>query len=265
MNPDSTYLYEMHLHTCQGSACGRSAGAEHVRYYHSIGFSGVFITDHFFRGNCAIPRDLPWKDKIELFRRGFDDAWNEGQKCGLDVFFAWEETFEGDDYLIYGPSPEWLKEHPEAEHWTHKEQYEAVHQAGGCVVQAHPFRCRDYIHMITLNKDYVDAVEIANAGNRQIEDAAARRYAEEYGFYTTCGSDNHFSQKGKLEEGKIFGIGLKRRLESTYDLAKLILEKEEISLCVNSGRFDKDNDTIPLQSFWIDGEDNRTPTDSSWI
>ncbi len=58
---------------------------------------------------------------------------------------------------------------------------------------------------------------------------------------------------------------MKRRLESAYDLAKLILEKEEISLCVNSGRFDKDNDTIPLQSFWIDGEDNRTPTGRTWL
>ena len=32
------YLYETHLHTCQASACGRSTGAEHVRFYKDIGF-----------------------------------------------------------------------------------------------------------------------------------------------------------------------------------------------------------------------------------
>ena len=27
------YRYETHLHTCQGSACGVSTGAEHARFY----------------------------------------------------------------------------------------------------------------------------------------------------------------------------------------------------------------------------------------
>ena len=58
---------------------------------------------------------------------------------------------------------------------------------------------------------------------------------------------------------------MKRRLESAYDLAGLILQKEEMSLFVNSRRFDVNDETIPLQSFWIDGEDKRTPTGRSWI
>ena len=259
------FLYELHLHTRQGSACGKSGGAEHVRYYQSIGFTGIFITDHFLRGNTAVPHGLPWKNRIDLFRKGYEDAWNEGQKCGLDVFFAWEETFEGDDYLIYGPSPEWLVEHPEAEHWTYREQYEAVHEAGGCVVQAHPFRCRNYINRIILNKEYVDAVEVANAGNRQIEDAAAKRYAQEYGFYEICGSDNHNSTEGKFENGQIYGIGTSRRLGSAFDLARLILRKEPIKLFAPRERYDLTDETIPLESFWIDKNEKRTPTGRSWI
>ena len=35
------YTYETHLHTCQGSACGRSTGAEQARFYKEIGYAGI--------------------------------------------------------------------------------------------------------------------------------------------------------------------------------------------------------------------------------
>jgi hypothetical protein len=44
------YRYETHLHTCQGSLCGRSTGAEHARFYKEAGYQGVIITDHFCGG-----------------------------------------------------------------------------------------------------------------------------------------------------------------------------------------------------------------------
>ena len=252
------YLYETHLHTSQASACGRSSGAEHVRYYQSLGYTGIFVTDHFFGGNTCVPRDLPWEERIDLFCRGYEDAWNEGQKCGLDVFFAWEETFAGDDYLIYGLPPEWMKEHPEMEHWTYGAQYEAVHAAGGCVVQAHPYRCRGYIKFITLNTDYVDAVEVANAGNRAIEDAAAIRYARSHGLYMTCGSDNHLSVPGAMEEGRLFAMELDRRLTSAADYARYILDREPAVLRVPEERFLLTDEEIPLKCYTTDGDNNRT-------
>ncbi len=259
------YLYETHLHTVQASRCGRSTGAEHVRYYHSIGFTGIFVTDHFFGGNSSIPRDLSWKQRIDLFCSGYEDAWNEGQKCGLDVFFGWEETFQGDDYLVYGLSPEWLREHPEMEHWTHKEQYESVRKEGGCVVQAHPFRCRGYIPFITLNKDYVDAVEVANAWNEPVNDAAAKRYADEFGFYQTCGSDTHFSAEGVLESGRIFAIGTDTRITSAKDYAERILRREPMHLHVPEDRYSLTGEKIGLEVYWIDGGENRTLTGRTWV
>ena len=96
------YLYETHMHTRQGSACGSSTGAEHVRFYKDRGYQGIFITDHFFGGNTAAPRTGNWKDRVDWYCSGFEDAWNEGQKVGLDVFFGIEQNFNGDEYLIYG-------------------------------------------------------------------------------------------------------------------------------------------------------------------
>lgn len=252
------YLYETHLHTNKASACGKSSGAEHVRYYHSLGFTGLFVTDHFFRGNCKVPRSLSWKTRVELYCQGYYEALDEGRRCGLDVFFGWEETFEGDDYLVYGLSPEWLMNHPEAEHWTHRQQYEEVHKAGGCVVQAHPFRSRDYITEIILNKDYVDAVEVANAGNKPADDTAALRYARTYGFYETCGSDIHYSGKGVWEANQIYGMALNKRLSSEADYVQIILNREPVRLCVPEERFASD-EKVSLPIYWIDGEERRFP------
>ena len=52
-----SYTYETHLHTCRASLCGKSEGSEHVRYYKELGYTGIFVTDHFFGGNTAVPRE----------------------------------------------------------------------------------------------------------------------------------------------------------------------------------------------------------------
>jgi histidinol phosphatase-like PHP family hydrolase len=138
-----SYLYETHLHTSQVSLCGRSRGAEYIRMYKDRGYTGIFVTDHFFHGNCSINRNLPWREWVKYFCQGYEDAWNEGKRRGLDVFFGWEETFDNDDYLVYGLDRDWLLEHPEVRNWTRKDQYETVKSSGGVVIQAHPFRQHD--------------------------------------------------------------------------------------------------------------------------
>ena len=50
-----SYIYETHLHSCVASACGRSEPEEYIPYYKKLGYSGIFVTDHFFNGNTCIP------------------------------------------------------------------------------------------------------------------------------------------------------------------------------------------------------------------
>ena len=83
------YRYETHLHTCQSSRCGRSTGAEHARYYKELGYTGIIVTDHFFGGNTAASRKGPWERRVREFCAGYHDAREEGERIGLDVFFAW--------------------------------------------------------------------------------------------------------------------------------------------------------------------------------
>ncbi|MCL2759901.1 MAG: histidinol-phosphatase, partial [Treponema sp.] len=159
------YLYETHLHTAGVSKCALSLGPDYISGYRDKGYSGIIVTDHFFNANCALSRKLPWEEWVNRFYYGYEIAKEEGDRQGFDVFFGWEETFDGcDDYLIYGLDKDWLLAHPECRTWTRGEQYRAVREAGGCVVQAHPFRQRDYIQRVVLSTGCVDAVEIVNGG-----------------------------------------------------------------------------------------------------
>jgi hypothetical protein len=230
-----SYLYETHLHTCQGSACGVSRGRDYIRPYIDLGYSGIIITDHFFRGNSAVDQRLPWKKRIELFCRGYEDARNEGERRGLDVFFGWEETYNGDDYLVYGLDKEWLLEHPESASWTRKEQFRAVSSAGGCVVQAHPFRQHSYIRRITLSPALVHGAEGANGGNEeQSYDALAAFYAKKTGLPVTAGSDIHYAEDIRAET--VFGVYLDRKLKSAGDYAQAVKDDALAGLRISPGR-----------------------------
>ena len=226
------YLYETHMHTCQASKCGRSTGKEHVRFYKDAGYTGIIMTDHFFGGNTAVNRELPWEERVNLFWSGFEDAKEEGDRIGLDVFFGLEQNYAGDEYLIYGLTKEYMMAHPEMEHWTRRQQLEEVHKAGGCVIQAHPFRIRGYMSRIRLGTLFCDGIEAANLGNEQIDDARAFRMGKELGLVMTAGSDNHRSPV----DGP-YGVELEKRLTSIQDYVNIILNRYRIGLHVPDDRF----------------------------
>ncbi len=258
-----SFLYETHMHTCQASACGKSTGKEHARFYKEQGFDGIILTDHFFGGNTSIDRSLPWEKRIDLFWSGYEDAKEEGDKIGLDVFFGLEQNIHFDEYLIYGLTKEYMKAHPEMEHWTRRQQLEEVHRAGGCVIQAHPFRIRDYMDRIRIGVGYSDGIEVANAGNEPLDDARAWRYGQEKGLVMTAGSDNHRSPATTL-----FGVRLEKRLTSIDDYVKIILEKEEIGLYVPEGRFELTGSPEideRHKAYLLDASGRDVPAPKEWI
>ena len=257
------FLYETHMHTCQASACGKCTGKEHARFYKEQGYTGIIMTDHFFGGNTAIDRKLPWEERIDLFWRGYEDAKEEGYRIGLDVFFGLEQNFRFDEYLIYGLTKEYMKAHPEMEHWTRQQQLEEVHKAGGCVIQAHPFRMRGYMDRIRLGPDFADGIEVANAGNEALDDARAWRYGKEKGLVMIAGSDNHRSPADEL-----YGVRLEKRLTSISDYVKMIMNRNVIGLYVPEGRFELAG--VPEiderhKAYLLDDSGQDIPAPKEWI
>lgn len=266
------YRYETHLHTCQGSKCGKATGAEQARFYKEAGFQGVIITDHFCGGNTAMPKEGEWKDRIDAFCKGYEDALEEGKKIGLDVFFGWEECFNrgnagNDEYLIYGLDKQWLYDHPEVEFWNRRQYFEGVRAAGGCMIQAHPFRRRDYIRQIRLGLQFCDGIEAANIFNDQFADVCAMRYAKEYDLVTIAGSDNHLSgMPGRTEAHLLYGIELDEKLGEIGDLVKIIRSRGKIGLVVPQERFVQDPDNSPvLETFWMGENEEAVPTNRDWL
>lgn len=268
---DYPYLYETHLHTSQSSACAVSGGAGMARACREAGYTGIFVTDHNWGGNTAVPgrldavealrsvkeeegRLLPrpstaakggrmsWRDWITAFAAGYEAAREEGAKIGLDVFFGWEAGYCGTEFLIYGLTPEWLSKHPELADADVKEQYYIIKKAGGMVIHAHPYREEDYIPKIRLFPDFVDGVEGVNAThanpaskkhNDPAYDRKASAYAAEHDLPLTAGSDIH--------SDRLFGGGMafRRRLASPADFIQAVTGGEDYLLTDGEQWYDR--------------------------
>ena len=51
------FLYETHVHSLTGSACGQCTPQEIVKAYKQAGYAGLILTDHFIKGNTSVPRE----------------------------------------------------------------------------------------------------------------------------------------------------------------------------------------------------------------
>lgn len=236
------YLYETHLHTSESSACAKNTGEEMARACKDADYAGIIVTNHNWYGNTCIDRQLPWEQWVEAFCRGYENAKSWGDDNDLQVFFGYESCYRGTEFLIYGPDRQWLLAHPEIKDASIEEQYRLVHEAGGMVIQAHPFREEPYIPEIRLFPEWVDGVEGINAThschlsknhNKPEWDDRAICYGREHGLPLTAGSDVH--------SALIFGGGIafKRKLASIQDFCAAILSGEDYILTNGDAWFDK--------------------------
>ena len=252
------YLYETHLHTNVGSACAHNSPEEMVLAAKEKGYSGIFITEHNWRGNSCIDRSLPWEVWIDRMAQSYYIAKAEGERLGLDVFFAYEagffaSSYHGAEFLIYGLTPEWLKAHPELKDMDAPEHLELVRSAGAMAVHAHPFREASYIPQAYLFPDCVDAVEAINANHsnsRRLSrhdpsyDEKATCYARAHSLSMTAGSDMHSDQ---LLGG---GVAFKEPMHSVEDYCSRILGDADYLLTNGEKVFDKHGNLLPGQADW---------------
>ena len=82
------FIYETHSHTSQASKCGKVQGRDYIEYMQKQGFDGMIITDHFFNGNSAVPADLSWKERVEMYVSGYEDAKKASTGTKFNVMFG---------------------------------------------------------------------------------------------------------------------------------------------------------------------------------
>lgn len=217
------FFYELHLHTAETSRCGRSSAKDMVRDYYDRGFSGIVVTDHFVNGNSYAARwcekNITWKERMDIYLKGYFEALAEGKKLNFPVWFGWEYTYRGtgEDYLILGTCPEQLySDFVDCDEWTIEQLINKVHELGGIVIRAHPYRIADYMKISCIERPglNIDAVEAFNAGNSQeIYNQRAVDFARKERKPMTAGSDTHH-----IMNNAAYYVGFERKPVDEQDL-----------------------------------------------
>lgn len=238
MGKEYKYQFEMHSHTKWASACGYSAPEEMAAAYYKAGYAGMVITDHFLKGNTAIDRSLPWAEKMQGYWRAYEaaKAWAEGK--GFTVLFGIEHYYgEGKEVLTYGIDLDFLLAHPDLHEYPLADYCAAVHEAGGFLSHAHPFRRAAYIKDgVPPQVQDMDAVEVFNFYNEEEENRLAAQLAQKTGLLTTSGGDEHICTGGAF--GKA-GVMFPQPPQDNRQLVEM-LRGGDYKLMVNGQVRDKD-------------------------
>lgn len=224
------YLYETHCHTKISSACGTLGAEELVDLYMKNGYAGIFVTDHFLNGNTTVHAALPngsYEEKVALYCEAYERVKKATKEAGgkLQVFFGWEYSYLGTDLLVYGWGKEQLQKYPETLSLRTSEFIPFAREHGAFVVQAHPYRERDYIDHIRLFTG-TEGAETLNACEDERSNAMAEEYAKRYGKPHTAGSDLHAARQKTLA-----GLAFDTPLLSEEDFIARVRAGEGKTVC----------------------------------
>ena len=227
------YLYETHLHTSPISACGKAGVRETLEHYKSIGYAGVFMTDHFIDANFDLAaRELSYEERIEHYFSAYEEGKLIGDEIGLSVFPGFEMAEGWAHVLVYGIGKEWCLAHKDMDKMNKSELLTLLKEDGALLVQAHPFLTKTA--QIILYPHHVHGVEIYNSSRPDSENRLAVQFAENYGLLPFAGSDNHEAGRRHRRYG---GMATDVPIEDFEHFKRLVLEG-------NYKIFSKDNDDI---------------------
>ncbi|MBR4761584.1 MAG: histidinol phosphatase [Clostridia bacterium] len=216
------FKYETHLHTSPVSQCASASPEEAVDFYKSLGYDGIFVTNHFIDGNIDVDRLAPYSEKIEYYFSDYEKAKLYGERVGLKVFSGVEMSHGGTDFLIYGLSKKWYLDHPEIMNMRKSAELAFLRENGALVIQAHPFREAGYIDHIRLYPRVIDGAEVINANRTEFENSMAEIYAKSYNLLRFAGSDNHVASR----QTKLAGMMSERPIKDEKDFVSAVKNGE---------------------------------------
>lgn len=189
-----SYKCELHCHT-NFSGCSDVSASEVVEKYVAAGYTTVVVTNHFNRHH------LSREGSFAELCRGVFNAIEEVKKAAegrLNILEGMEITFNcmPNDFLLYGVTEKMLSEMEDVFELRPWQMRDRMHEAGGIIIQAHPFRFGQTV----VNPDEVDGIEIYNGhpGHHSHNDIAkmwalswAEHYRKDGSFILTSGTDHH--------------------------------------------------------------------------
>ena len=216
------YRYETHCHCNIASQCAHSTPAELVRAHHAAGYAGLVLTDHFIHGNTAVPRDLPWEEQMRRYYDAYLEAKDTAGELDFDVIFGIEHAYGGGlEVLCYGIDLNFLLQNPDIPRLDIREFAARVHAYGGILIHAHPYRWGG--PEITLPLDYIDGIEIYNAGNAPDKNVLALQNLG--GLIPFSGGDIHKADEPRVGTS---GIALPYRVRNEKELTTALKNRDHL-------------------------------------
>lgn len=187
---------ELHCHTREVSACGQLTAEELAKRYIESGYTTVVLTNHLskftYKNKHFDHSDWDWNQKIDFFMDGFHLL--EKVAAGkLHVILGCElrSNLDDNDYLLYGVTEELLRSIPDMMDVKLSVIREKLHEIGGLLYQAHPFRNS----MRITRPDRLDGIEVYNGHiEHDSRNFIAYQWAKHYGLLQSSGSDLHAAE-----------------------------------------------------------------------
>ncbi len=211
------YKYELHLHTGAVSRCAAIEPEKAVELYKEKGYDGIVVTDHY-SVQTFFDRHLfaPQKDTdffLEGYRRALKAAGEDFTVLpGMELRFYGN----GNDYLVYGITPEFLSENGNLMTYYSRRFHELCRKNNMIFVQAHPFRP----YIFRTNPKYLDGCEVYNAKNRDSGiNEKAQKWAEENSMPVRIGGSD-FHRESQIDN--ISGIITEEKIKTNEDLIRIL-------------------------------------------
>ena len=181
-------LIDLHAHTSAISRCCKIPAPEVIRQAKEIGQDGIVLTNHY-------PKNYVQNGNTLAFAQKYIDEYAYARQCGdaegFKVFFGIEistELYPNVHMLVYGVEPSFCLKYPDMYNYPLEKLSRIVHEAGGTLVQAHPFRNGTHV----LDTQYLDGIEINCHPYYNISHAdKLTKIADETGLILTVGGDYH--------------------------------------------------------------------------
>jgi predicted metal-dependent phosphoesterase TrpH len=162
-------LYDFHIHTSEYSDCSISSAEEMCQRAVAAGLTGIALTEH----------DLWWPlSEIEKLQHRFPQ---------LTIIRGMEHSCPEGHFLVFLPNPE----NGDIPGWCSvRDLIPLVHNYGGIVVWAHPFRFSSKWPS-WLKHVQPDGMEVASSNMHHQAEAMAKKTAAERSILTFRNSDAH--------------------------------------------------------------------------
>ena len=217
---------ETHMHIKNGSPCAKVSAQDAARMYREEGYGAVVLTNHYMRYLSENYYPLnPDKSAAEYFIELYDEVKPHFERQQIRTFFAMEltphrpELEGGVDLLLYGITPDFLRQYPDLYDYQDNKLYELLKENDILCYQAHPFRSYCRLHDIK----YLDGIEVFNGHPwHDAQNHRAEQLAKQHNLLQISGSDFHDAMEAGAPRTITGGIWLDPGITTEQQLARYL-------------------------------------------